>query len=347
MITACGRCSACDVLRRTLQVGRAAAAERLAPARQSARRCRRAASSSTSYAAHAQVEPEVAREPLDLRRELIEQHAADRARARSGRSRSCAATGKSRHARHAARARSAAPSMTTEMLRSDAPCAIARTLTPDAPSALNTLRGDAGRAGHAVADHGEDAAVARSTSTLWICPSRSSRSNASRTTALGALRLRLRAPRSRSSARSCPARSGSTEMPSSRSAPNSRCAVPGTPIMPAPSRLISAMPSMLVMPLTGWCDAGRCADQRAGFLGRERVADPDRNSLAARPGAMVCGWMTLAPKYASSIASLYDSASMTVRVRHAARIGAQHAVDVGPDHDLVARRATRRRSSRR
>ena len=28
-------------------------------------------------------------------------------------------------------------------------------------------------------------------------------------------------------------------------------------------------------------------------------------------GAMVCGWMTLAPKYASSIASLYDSESMT------------------------------------
>ena len=28
-------------------------------------------------------------------------------------------------------------------------------------------------------------------------------------------------------------------------------------------------------------------------------------------GAIVCGWITLAPKYASSIASLYDSASMT------------------------------------
>jgi len=39
-------------------------------------------------------------------------------------------------------------------------------------------------------------------------------------------------------------------MPSSRSAPNSRCAVPGTPIMPAPSRLTSAMRSIVVMPFT-------------------------------------------------------------------------------------------------
>ena len=28
-------------------------------------------------------------------------------------------------------------------------------------------------------------------------------------------------------------------------------------------------------------------------------------------GAIVCGWITLAPKYASSIASLYESASIT------------------------------------
>ena len=45
-------------------------------------------------------------------------------------------------------------------------------------------------------------------------------------------------------------------MPSSRSAPNRRCAVPGTPIMPAPSRLTSATCSMLVMPLTGSIESG-------------------------------------------------------------------------------------------
>jgi hypothetical protein len=41
-----------------------------------------------------------------------------------------------------------------------------------------------------------------------------------------------------------------TEIPCSRSAPNRRCAVPGTPIIPAPSTLISASASMLVIPLT-------------------------------------------------------------------------------------------------
>jgi hypothetical protein len=47
-----------------------------------------------------------------------------------------------------------------------------------------------------------------------------------------------------------------TEMPESRSAPNSRCAVPGTPIMPAPSRLTSATGSMVVMPFTLIAETG-------------------------------------------------------------------------------------------
>ena len=79
--------------------------------------------------------------------------------------------------------------------------------------------------------------------------------------------------------------------------------------------------------------AGR-ADQRARLLRRKRVADPDRN-VRPTAGAIVCGWITFAPKYASSIASLYESESMTWRIGHAARIGGQHAVDVGPDHDLL------------
>ena len=47
-----------------------------------------------------------------------------------------------------------------------------------------------------------------------------------------------------------------TEMPASRSAPNKRCAVPGTPIMPAPSRMTSATGSMVVIPLTLSADLG-------------------------------------------------------------------------------------------
>ena len=56
-----------------------------------------------------------------------------------------------------------------------------------------------------------------------------------------------------------------TEMPSSRSAPNSRCAVPGTPIMPAPSRFTSATFSMLVMPLTGRLERGTAQISVPGF----------------------------------------------------------------------------------
>ena len=44
------------------------------------------------------------------------------------------------------------------------------------------FRGDAVRARHAVADDGEDAAAGIDLARCWICPSRSSRSNAWRTT---------------------------------------------------------------------------------------------------------------------------------------------------------------------
>ncbi len=71
--------------------------------------------------------------------------------------------------------------MTTEMFRSDAPCAIARTFTVAAPSALNTF---AETPGEPAMPSPTMARIARSgsTSTLWIWPSFSSRANASRTT---------------------------------------------------------------------------------------------------------------------------------------------------------------------
>ncbi len=47
-----------------------------------------------------------------------------------------------------------------------------------------------------------------------------------------------------------------TDMPASRSAPNRRCAVPGTPIMPAPSRFTSATGSIVVIPLTFNAETG-------------------------------------------------------------------------------------------
>ncbi len=127
-----------------------------------------------------------------------------------------------------------------------------------------------------------------------------------------------------------------TEMPSSRSAPNSRCAVPGTPIMPVPSRLTSATRSMLVMPFTGRSEAGCGADQRADLLGREGVADPDGDAALDRRrhglrmddlGAEVRELHRLV------VGERVDHRG----IGHAARIGRQHAVDVGPDVDLAGR----------
>ena len=100
-------------------------------------------------------------------------------------------------------------------------------------------------------------------------------------------------------------------MPSSRSAPNRRWAVPGTPIIPVPSRLMSATRSMLVMPLTGSADVGR-AQIRVPTPAGANVLRIQMGMPSLTAGAMVCGCSTLAPKYASSIASLYESESMTV-----------------------------------
>ena len=183
--------------------------------------------------------------------------------------------------------------MTTEMLRSDDPCAIARTFTPAPARAANTLAAIPGVP--AMPSPTTDRMLhARSTSTFWICPSRSSAANARRT---------VRSVRSASSSSTekqiecseLPCEIRITEMPSSRSAPNSRWAVPGTPIIPAPSTLTSATLSMLVMPLTAWLDAGAAQISVPAFSGAN-VLRIQMGICLATAGAMVCGWMTLAPK---------------------------------------------------
>ena len=123
-------------------------------------------------------------------------------------------------------------------------------------------------------------------------------------------------------------------MPSSRSAPNRRCAVPGTPIMPAPSRLTSAMRSIVVMPLTSGSGSERSWISVPG-LSAANVFLIQIGMRFCTAGAIVAGWITLAPKYASSIASLYESVAITCASGHEPRIGAQHAVDVRPDDDLA------------
>ena len=133
MITACGRWSACTCVGEGAR-GRPAAppSSVVLPRRRDRSTGRRAACASTSRCARTRRSRSevVAAGARACERDLLEQRAADDARARSPRSRASAATDRSRRARRAARACVCRASMTTEMLRSDEPCAIARTLTP-------------------------------------------------------------------------------------------------------------------------------------------------------------------------------------------------------------------------
>ena len=133
-------------------------------------------------------------------------------------------------------------------------------------------------------------------------------------------------------------------MPASSSAPKRRCAVPGTPIMPAPSRLTSATASIVVMPLTLQRRGRPRADQRAGLVGGEGVLDQDRD--LARHGRR---HRLRVDHLGAEVGELHRLAVGQrvddLGVGDAARVGRQHAVDVGPDHDLagVQERAEDRR----
>ena len=65
------------------------------------------------------------------------------------------------------------------------------------------------------------------------------------------------------------------------------------------------------MPFTGSLEVGWAQISEPGFSGA-KVLRIQIGMPRPTAGAMVCGWMTLAPKYASSMASLYDSESMTL-----------------------------------
>ena len=199
---------------------------------------------------------------------------------RSRRSTACAARDRSSRARRAARAW---PGLAVDHHRDVALRGALRDgahVDAGAAQRAEHLAGHAGRAGHAVADHGEDRQIRgrprRSGSGLR--PARARTPRAPRAAARSACAAGI-AQQIECSELPCEIRI--TEMPSSRSAPNRRCAVPGTPIMPAPSMLTSAMFSMVVMPLTGSsevgrarrsacrdCPARRCCGSRSGCRGR-------------------------------------------------------------------------------
>ncbi len=220
-------------------------------------------------AAHAQIKIQ-GPQPLELARDLREQHAPDRARADQ-------ADGQ-RIRRQIERGVHGAQRLGRDLALDHQGNVALRGPLGDRPyvdggiaERVEYLGGDAVRAGHAVADHGQDprarAPHRRAVSGRRAGPRRTP----------GAPPPPPAAParrewRSRSSARSCLGRSGSPRCPPSRSAPNSRGAVPGTPIIPAPSGFTRATGSMVEIPLTLSADTGIGADQRSALFRPRRCS---------------------------------------------------------------------------
>ena len=125
---------------------------------------------------------------------------------------------------------------------------------------------------------------------------------------------------------------------------NSRCAVPGTPIMPAPSTLTSAT----------LIDARDALDRRGRRPARRRSAcrrAPARRCCGSRsecPSPPPAPWSADAGPWRRSRPAPSPPRTTSSRSRVApgreARIGAEHAVHIGPDDDLAGVAAGRRRS---
>ena len=90
---------------------------------------------------------------------------------------------------------------------------------------------------------------------------------------------------------------------------------------------------MLVMPLTGRLESRRRADQRARLVRREGIADPDRN-VAPHRRRHGLRMDDLGAEVRQLHRFVVGQRIDDLGVGHAARIGRQHAVDVGPDMNL-------------
>ena len=183
--------------------------------------------------------------------------------------------------------------MATEMFRSDAPCAIMRTFTPARPSESNSCAETPGLPAMP-SPTTASAATPLLTVTSLIWRATSSRANASRT--------------ARSADTASPSRMVqqiecsddpwliiTTDTPAWCSASNARAAVPGTPIMPAPSMFRMARPLKVVTPFTGCSGPGSALMRVPGCDGL-KVLRAMMGMPRSKAGPMVCGWITLAPK---------------------------------------------------
>jgi len=183
--------------------------------------------------------------------------------------------------------------MTTEMLRSEAPCAIARTFTPALPRALNTCA-ETPCAPAMPSPTTASAATPVSTVTSLIWCAASSRANASRTARSAAWASDSRIVQ-QIECSELPWLIITTDTPARCSASKARDAVPGTPIMPLPSMCRIASPLNAVTPFTGCSGPGSRLMRVPGCAGW-KVLRATIGMPRSKAGPIVCGWITLAPK---------------------------------------------------
>ena len=139
--------------------------------------------------------------------------------------------------------------MTTEMLRSEEPCAMARTLTPARASAPKKL---AAIPGVPAIPSPTTARIVQSWVIVggWICPYRVSDSNASSIARLATWTSDWSVAK-QIECSELPWEIMTTETSASRRARKRRSEIPGTPIIAVPSRLIRAISPIEANPFTG------------------------------------------------------------------------------------------------
>ena len=223
-----------------------------------------------------------------------------------------------------------APSITHEMLRSDAPCAMALMLMFWRPSDVEHLPRDAGTAFHALADHRQIAWS--SLTSIRIDCSWNSNWNSWRIASIA--RLRVLAPdgkadrvfrrRLRDQHDVDAARSERAEHP----AGHARHADHARPAQRQQRQIADRGDPLGQLPV----GSAFARNQRARRRGVERVLDEDRNAL--RDGGRDGGRVQHLGAEVRQLHRLFvGHRRQHERCRHHPWVGAQHAVDVGPDLD--------------
>ena len=283
--------------------------------------------------AHAQVQVELRRAAQAPRARADRAACRRRARARARRStpssprdRSCECTAR------IARVMSLA-SMTAEMLRSEAPCAIARTLMPALPKRAEEPARAAGHAGHVVADDGDDGATLRHPDALHLpfveldgeCALDDGTHVVRCFLAHGeADRMLGAALRDQHHGHAGIAQRTEQAIGRARYADHSGA------LEIHERDLVDAADAFDGRRTR----AGRRRDLRAGMRRVERVANPDRNAAPdGRRHRLRMDHLRAEVRelHRFAVRHLVDDPGL----RHLARIAAHHAVDVGPDVNLV------------